>query len=115
VKAYLDNELVHQEVRKPVAKFYAAAGRDLRAKELVLQMVNPSADTLPVAIKLSGARLAGSKAKTITLANASADSENTLDRPDTVVPRTSEFNGVAADFTYRMEPYSLTTLRIPEK
>jgi alpha-L-arabinofuranosidase len=115
VKAYLDNELVHQEVRKPVAKFYAVAGRDLRAKEIVVQMVNPSADKLDVSVKLKGLRNAGNKAKVITLSNPNLDAENTLDHPDRVVPHTSDFNGVAPEFVYPLEPSSLVTIRIPEK
>ena len=55
VKAFLDGKLIHEADRKPVATFYAAAGRDQRAGELVLQMVNPFAESMSVAVKLNGA------------------------------------------------------------
>jgi len=68
-----------------------------------------------VAIQLNGLRAATGKARVITLANASADAENTLERLDVVAPRTGEFTGVGPSFTCTLEPNSLTTLRIPEK
>jgi len=114
VKAFLDDKLITEADDKPVATFYAAAGRDQRAGELVLQMVNPFAESTTATVKLNGAGKWGSKARMITLTNPKPDAENSLDQPDTVTPRTSEFSGVASEFTCTLEPYSLTTLRIPQ-
>jgi alpha-N-arabinofuranosidase len=114
VKAYLDGQLIHGADRKPVATFYAAAGRDRRAGELVLQMVNPFAEPMSVTVKLNGAGKLGDKARTITLASPDPDAENSFDQPDTVVPRQGELSGIAPVFTCTMDPYSLTTLRIPQ-
>jgi alpha-L-arabinofuranosidase len=114
VKAYLDGKLIHESDRKPVATFYAAAGRDQRAGELVLQMVNPFAEPMSVTVKLNGAGKLGNKARTITLTNPDPDAENSLDKPDAVAPRKGELPGIAPVFTCTMEPYSLTTLRIPQ-
>ncbi len=115
VKAYLDGQLVQQGERKPVSTLFAVAGRDTRARELVLQMVNPLGQPVDVAIQLNGLRSPGGKARVTTLANTSADAENALGETAIVAPRTSEFNGVAPSFTYTLEPNSLTTLRVPEK
>jgi alpha-L-arabinofuranosidase len=115
VKAYLDGKLVQQGDRSPVSTFFAIAGRDKRAGEVVLQMVNPTPKSTAVSIKLNGLRQSAGKAKVITLANASGDAENSLDHPSLVGPRLSEFNGVKPEFTYTVEANSLTTLRIPEK
>jgi alpha-L-arabinofuranosidase len=115
VKAYLDGKLIHEADRKPVSLLYASAGRDDRAHEIILQLVNPFAQPMAAAIKLAGLRTVGSRAQVMTLANADPDTENTLNRPDAVAPRTGEFTGVAPEFTYHLEPHSLTTLRIPEK
>jgi len=115
VKAYLDGKLIHEADRKPVATFYTAAGRDQRAGELVLQMVNPFAEPMSVTVKLNGAGKLGNKARTITLTNPDPAAENSLDKPDAVVPQKGELPGVAPVFTCTMAPYSLTTLRIPQK
>jgi alpha-L-arabinofuranosidase len=115
VRAYLDDKLIHEAATRPVPAAYAAAGRDLQAHELVLQLVNPFAGSLPVDIRLNGSHVTGGKAKVTILANGNPDAENTLAQPAAIAPRTEEFNGVASEFTYIMEPHSLTTLRIPER
>jgi alpha-L-arabinofuranosidase len=115
VKAFLDGKLIHEADLKPIATFYAAAGRDISAYELVVQMVNPFSEPMSVNIKLNGAGKLGSNAKLITLSNASSDAENTFDKPDAVAPETGEFTGVAPEFACTLPPYSLTTFRIPEK
>ena len=56
----------------------------------------------------------GAKAKAITLAGSDPDADNTLDQPDRVNPRQSDFVCGKPSFTYTVEPYSLTTLRIPQ-
>jgi alpha-L-arabinofuranosidase len=114
VKAYLDGKLVHETDRKPLAAFYAAAGRDQRAGELVLQMVNPFAEPMDVTVKLSGAGKPGSPARRTTLTYPDPAAENTLDQPAVVAPRQDVFTGVAPEFICPLEPYSLTTLRIPQ-
>ena len=115
VKAYLDGRLIHEADRKPIATFYAAAGRDRRAGELILQMVNPFAETTSVTVTLAGASKLDNPARKITLTNPDPDAENTLGHADVVAPRIERFNGVASEFTITVEPHSLTTLRIPER
>ena len=115
VKAYLDDKLIHEADNRPVASFYAAAGRDQRAGELVLQMVNPFSESMSVTVNLNGAGKLGKSARVITLANPNPDAENSVGGPAAVVPQVSEFTGVAPTFTCTVEPYSLTTLRIPQK
>jgi len=114
VKAFLDGKLVHEAENKPVATFYAAAGRDQRAGELVVQMVNPFGTPQTTLIKLNGLGKTSQKARVITLTNANPDAENTFDSPYAVAPQTSEFVGVAPEFSYTLPPYSLTTFRILE-
>lgn len=114
VKAFLDDQLIHEVNPKPIAAVYAAAGRDKRAGELILQMVNPFSEPMSVDVKLNGADKLGSKAQTITLANPNPDAENSFDDPDAVAPQVNEFSGVAPEFSCTLSPYSLTTFRIPE-
>jgi alpha-L-arabinofuranosidase len=113
VKTYLDGKLIHEADRKPLAAFYAAAGRDRRAGELILQLVNPFAEPIAVTVKLAGAGKPGHSARRITLAGPDPAAENTLDHPGIVVPKLDVFTGVAPEFTCNLESYSLTTLRIP--
>lgn len=112
IKAYLDGELIHEAERKPVPAVYATAGRDVRAGELVLQMVNPQAEARKATIKLGGFAVGPTKARVTTLAGAGPAAENTLENPGAVAPRESEVTIVAPELEYTLEPYSLTTLRI---
>jgi len=114
VKAYLDGKLIHEADRKPVSTFYAAAGRDQRVGELVLQLVNPFAEAMSVTVNLAGAGHLSPTARIITLTNPDPDAENSLAQPGVVAPRQGVFNGIAPQFTCALEPYSLTTLRIPQ-
>jgi len=115
VKAYIDGQLIHEAQNKPISVFFASAGLDHRANELVLQLVNPRDEARDVAIHLNGTCKPGSTASVITLTGAEPDAENTLSHPDAIAPKTSEFTGVAPEFTYTVGPHSLTTLRIPEQ
>jgi alpha-L-arabinofuranosidase len=114
VKAFLDGKLIHESDTKPVAAVYAAAGRDKVAGELVMQLVNPFSEPMPVSVKLNGAGKLGSKAKIITLTDPNPDAENSFDNPNAIVPKAGEFLGIAPEFSYTLSPYSLTTFRIPE-
>ncbi|HYG21746.1 MAG TPA: alpha-L-arabinofuranosidase C-terminal domain-containing protein [Verrucomicrobiae bacterium] len=115
IKAYLDGKLLHDVNTKSTASFYAVAGRDNRAREVVMQLVNPFATAMPVSIELAGAGKLGSKATVTTLAHSSLEAENTLERPENVAPKTSGLSGISAQFSFTIEPFSLTTLRIPER
>ena len=64
-------------------------------------------------IELNGGNKIGRTARVTTLTLPDADAENTLDKPNEVVPRTGDFGGVAGHFNYPLEANSLTTLRIP--
>jgi alpha-L-arabinofuranosidase len=112
IKAYLDGQLIHEDERKPVPAVYAAAGRDARAGEVVLQMVNPQSQAHRAAIQLRGLGNDSRKARVTTLAGAGPGAENTLENPGAVTPRQSDFDGIAPEFEYTLEPYSLTTLRV---
>ena len=115
VKGYLDGQLVQQAERHAVSTLYAVAGLDRRENEFVLQMVNPFAAPMTVAIKLNGLPSIGNQARVTILANVHPEAENTFDQPDAVVPQTSTFAGVAPEFSYTLQPCSLTTLRISQK
>ncbi len=115
VKAYLDGKLVQESRRRPVSMLYAAAGRDERKHELVLQVVNPFGTPQTTRVTLDGARKVAGHADLTVLSDPDPSAENTLDQPDRLAPHRSRIDGVSSDFTYTAPAYSLSTLRIPEK
>jgi alpha-N-arabinofuranosidase len=78
---------------------------------LVLTVVNPSvADARETEISLSGAR---PKSGTVTvLANPDIHAYNSFQRPDVVVPRTSELKVAGTTLVVTFPPASVTTLQI---
>ncbi|HKI69238.1 MAG TPA: alpha-L-arabinofuranosidase C-terminal domain-containing protein, partial [Verrucomicrobiae bacterium] len=96
-----------------IKQLYALAGLDKKSHEVVIKIVNPTASPVDSRIDLEGtAKVAGS-AKAITLGNADATAENTLDDPNVVVPTETKFRVSGAQFNYHLAPNSLTVLRIP--
>jgi alpha-N-arabinofuranosidase len=91
---------------------YVVAGRDEKAKEIVLKAVNSAAEPTDAAIQVSGGRLTGTGTVTI-LMGALAD-ENSLENPRKVAPITSPFRWIGRNLAYTFQPYSLTVLRLSE-
>ena len=112
VRAYLDNKLVQEGTRPTPRPLYAVATRTKDNKEIILKVVNPSAETLETAVLLQGKRQVASEGRATVLTADRPDVENTLDQPARVAPRESRLRGVSKDFRYRFPAHSLTVLRI---
>ena len=61
----------------------------------------------------SGCAAAGAKGRAITLSHPDSTAENSLDKPDAVVPVESEFKPAGRQFSYTFAPNSFTILRLP--
>ncbi|HEY4232122.1 MAG TPA: alpha-L-arabinofuranosidase C-terminal domain-containing protein [Lacipirellulaceae bacterium] len=114
IKGYLDGQLVQSAKLKPVNTVYAAAGRDEKSGELVLELVNPFADPRSVDVELQGDERGERAAKVIMLNNNDPDAENTLDASDMVTPHQSELPGFKSRFVVAAPPYSVQILRVPQ-
>jgi alpha-L-arabinofuranosidase len=116
LKCYLDNELMEDVVAPTLSiqKVYAGAARDVRAKELILKVVNPGAATR-AEINLQGAGNLGSTARMCVLSGADPAGENSLDEPQRIAPVTSELEIGGAWFNHTFAPHSMTVLRIKAK
>ncbi|MBN2588996.1 MAG: carbohydrate binding domain-containing protein [Sedimentisphaerales bacterium] len=95
-----------------VKQLYALAGMDNAKKELVVKVVNPTADSVNGTITINGISNPGKKAKVTTLGHTSSTAENTLENPNEVksVEKTISISG--PEFKYEFSPNSLTILRI---
>lgn len=97
---------------KPLPALFAVAGRDERAGELIVTVVNPFADARAADIELAGATGLAPEARATVLTSASADDENTFDAPRKVAPA-SETLKVSGTTVHRTFPAnSLTILRL---
>ena len=117
VKCYLDGELIHSvdiKINEPKVCF-ANAGIDDKTGELILKMVNSTEMPVDAKIDLSGFGKLSSSATVITLTGDKPTDENTFEDPMKISPVESKFDGVKDNFIYRLEPLSVTALRIPAK
>lgn len=96
-------------VAGPQPRLYASATRDAAAREVIVKLVNATAEAAPVELQIKGASVTTGRA--IELAGKLSD-ENSLDAPRKIAPVTTPLAGVKSGFTYPCKPYSLTVLRL---
>ena len=109
---YIDGQQIteHTSIASSVA--YYAAGYDAATKETVIKAVNRSAEPFPLGVTLEGARRVASTGKVITLSAESETDENTFENPTMISPVESSWDGFGKSFTYTLQPYSYTILRV---
>jgi alpha-L-arabinofuranosidase len=91
---------------------FATAGRDDRAHELVVLLVNPYAEPRATTIEVRGARLAA-EARATVLTGARADDANSFEAPRTIAPREEAIALAGTPFVRALPANSLTVLRVP--
>jgi alpha-L-arabinofuranosidase len=102
VKCYCDGQMIHDvdyESEGRVKALYASASSDQKTGDVIVKVVNTSADPLETKIDLSGAKNLTGKGKAMVLTSASPVDENTLDHPTKVSPVNEpfQFQGEACD------------------
>jgi alpha-L-arabinofuranosidase len=110
VMAWLDGKLVQQAERKPAATLYSVAGRS--HGDIVLDVVNVSAQPQETAINLEGVSHLAESAQETILTSGSADDENSLGRSPVVAPSTRSIAVAGPKFTETFAPNSLTVIRL---
>ncbi len=114
VKCYLDGKLVH-DIKNSMAVtsgLYASATRDSASGEVIVKVVNASAQSTETEINLNG--IAGVKpgARAIVLTSENATDENSLEEPTKVSPKEEELKLDGPKFTRDLPANSLTVFRI---
>jgi alpha-L-arabinofuranosidase len=96
-----------------IPALYVAAGRDQRANEAVLFLVNPFPEPRAATIELRGAAGPAAGARAFVLTSASPDDTNTFEEPRKLGPQEESFTPSGATFTRMLPANSFTVLRIP--
>ncbi len=112
VKCWLDGALILEGARRPRAVLYAVAGRDDRAGEIVLHLVNPAGHPLDAAIGIEGARAVADTGRVSVLASGSLDDTNTFDDPGRVAPREEAIAIPGPRFHYAVPARAHAVLRV---
>ena len=113
VDCYLDGKLLMSYTETP--RVLSIAGRDEQTGEIIIKLVNASAEEYTTTIAIDGMADPASTAELITLAAESPEAENSLTEPTKYIPRRSTITGVKKSFETNFPPYSISILRVGDK
>lgn len=112
VKCFLDGELIHDVPTPVLRSLHASASRDQRTGEIILKVVNASAQPLETELVLSGVPKLAPTARLITLTHDDPTAENTLDHPTRVAPVETTLNVAGPTFSRVLPGNSLSVIRL---
>jgi alpha-L-arabinofuranosidase len=107
---YLDGKLLMSYTEIP--RVATIAGRDEKTGDIIIKMVNASAEPYATTINLNATKEPAGTAELITLSADSPEAENSLTEPVKYIPRESKITGVKKSFEMVFAPYSVSVLRI---
>ena len=112
---WIDGKFIMSHCPKSIPQQFATAGIDQKAGELVVKVVNNSPQTYRPTIYIHGATTENTRAKAITLAAPSPNTENSFACPHAIRPDVTAFNCHGNNIEYTFKPFSYTVLRIKIK
>ena len=86
IRCYLDDKLVHDIAYPSFQSLYAVASRVDKTGEVILKVVNVSAQPQDTELRLRGVAQVSATATAVVLTSASPEDENSLDQPTKVAP-----------------------------
>ena len=116
IKCYLDGALIHNlavPAAAGPAKFAASCVKDTATGDVILKLVNLTAETVPSQINLSGIEQINPAAEGVVLTGDPRE-VNSFARPSSILPR-SEKVAVGKSFPYSAPPHSLSVIRMKTK
>jgi alpha-N-arabinofuranosidase len=94
-------------------RVYASAVRDETTGEIILKLVNGTADSRTLRIDLAGATGLGRIARAMVLTGDSLETENSFEKPLAVAPQEKNISIAGPQFSTPLAAHSLTVMRIP--
>ncbi len=91
---------------------FVSSSLDRRTGEVILKVVNIASSSKEITINLAGAKRVSEKGKAFILTHSDLNAENSLNEPTKVVPVERQFIASSGNFAYKLEPHSLTVMRI---
>ena len=93
-------------------RLFASGTREDKSSEVILKLVNPTAEPQKASIVLEGNFMPRKEAQATVLAGSSPHDENSLGAPTRVAPKVLALHGVSRRFDYECPPESITVLRM---
>ncbi len=112
IKCYLDGTLVH-DVRTPRMKsLHAVATRERSSGEIILKVVNASAETLATEIGFPGINHLSGPARAVVLAAEQPTDENSLANPVKVAPVSAALDCAESSIRHAFPGNSVSVIRV---
>lgn len=111
VMAYLDGKEIFNLTLPRVDSVLSIAGKDEKTGEIVVKVLNPSANAASMEVELAGISKVSS-GSAVVLAAASNTEENSFAQPTRIAPATKPLKNPSPKFRHEFPPYSLTILRL---
>jgi alpha-L-arabinofuranosidase len=118
VQCFLDGQLVHDvnyESAGQVTALYACASHEDQTGDVIVKVVNTSAQPLETELDLPGANNLTGKGSAIVLTSENGTDENSLAEPTKVSPKTEAVNFSGTSLTRAFPGNSFTVLRLQTK
>jgi alpha-L-arabinofuranosidase len=112
IKCYLDGKLIHDASYPELDSIYASAARDDASGDIIVKIVNGSYSPIETDVHINGGLSLANTANGFVLTSASGDDENSLDKPENVVPVSKEFAVNHSTIHDSFPGNSLTVIRI---
>jgi len=93
-------------------RLFASGTREDKSGEVILKLVNPTAQAQTASIVLEGTFIPRKEARATLVAGSSPHDENSFAAPTRVAPRLSILGGVSRRFDYECPPQSMTVFRM---
>ena len=112
IRCYLDGRLVQEVKREAPRALYAVTSRENRTGEIIVKVVNPTAQPVETAVRLQGVEQIAREGAAVVLTAAGPEAENSLEQPEQVTPQGSTLRNLSTEFAHRFPAHSLTVLRL---
>lgn len=113
IRIYLDDELMFDLNEGTMSgPLYSSASVDEKTGDIIVKVVNTSANNQYSKVDVTGAAYIASEATVFELASASLTDENSFDNPNHIEPLQKQVSSVGNSFHYDLPAYSVTVLRL---
>ena len=112
--SHVGEETLQSELENAGPKLFYSVTSDTNSKRVFLKLVNAESVPQSIDLKLTGATLAP-PAKVWTLNAGSTEATNTIDTPESIVPKESTLSKVSSDLHYTVPAYSIQVLELKQQ
>lgn len=111
---HVGDETLGSELENGTPKLFYSVTRDSKKRRVFLKLVNAESQPQTIDLKFTGANLAKS-GKVVMLSARGTQSTNTIDAPETIVPKEGALRDVSAEVHYTAPAYSIQLLELTEQ